>query len=706
MNKNLYFKLARNNIKKNKNTFFPFALSATTMIALFYMIAAVTVQTESAEAFLGARSMMIVLDLGVWVCGIFSVAVIFYTNNFLMKQRSRELGLYSILGMEKRHIGKVLFWEITSIGGLSLAGGLFFGIVFSKLMFMLLVKLMKYESKIAFGIPVEVIARTFLIFAAVFVVNIVLSIVKLKFIKPIDLLNGTNKGEKEPKAKWFSAILGIGCLAIGYYLSLTTENPIDALNVFFMAVLFVIAGTYLVFMSGSIALLKVLKKNKKFYFHKTHFITVSSMMYRMKRNAVGLSNICILGTAVLVVLSSTVCLYVGIEDIIKTSYPLDVQTTYIRMSGDALKEEAKILEVPEEELVVDPKKVEDVLTSYAKENNITLANVYKGHELSTVVSETAENQFVPGYNDMTDMNMFSGMSLEEYNSIAVEEAKLDALTGNEVWVYDTRDKIQEGDTFTVAGITYTARIIPSEIRENDDMDNGAKYTFASEDDGYNYVVMLLPTLSDMEQLLEGINSTAEMATNSGQSNIYYEYSFNVDGNDADITNFCSGLRDNLYNAGIPHIATVGDVFSSRADYLSIYASVFFIGIFIGTMFLLTTVLIIYYKQVSEGYEDWERFEILQKVGMAKGEVKKVITTQIMQVFFLPILLASVHIAFAFPIIKRILAMMYMNNTQLFIGSTIFSILAFVAVYGVVYYLTAKVYYKIVYGGSEKIRGRK
>ena len=699
MNKKMYVSLAVNNIKKNKNVFLPFGLSAVTMIALFYMIYAIQDQTLKSEGFYGIASVNQVLSLGVGICGIFAAGVIFYTNSFLMKQRSKELGLYSILGMEKRHIANVLFWELALLGIGCTAAGLGFGILFSRLMFLLLLKMMKFGSVIPFGISGNIVLRTGVLFVLVFAAGMLRNALMLTRMKPIDLLKNESRGEREPKAKWLQAVLAVVCLGAGYAIAVTTENPIRAMAVFFFAVILVMAGTHLLFMSGSVAILKLLKKNKRYYFHKTHFITVSGMMYRMKRNAAGLSNICILSTAVLIVLSTTISLYTGVSDSVNRSYQRDVQTSFLCPTEQMRIAEAEKAGMEPEEALVEA-DVEQAVSEHAKKYGVDVSNVFEKFSLFLISEEAGRNVFTqisdPG-GALDGAVMVNIVTQEEYNRYAGDKMQLEELPDGEVWIWDSADQIGDGETFTMYGSDFTAKYLPQEQMQGQDMTLYLDDDFGVIENSFRCVFMMVSNRQELERLTDDMHLFCGRDPDGGVAQMEYQYWFDIDGGGQQRGPFLNTLRDCLNRAGIPHVATVGNKFDDLEYFEKLYANLFFIGLFIGTMFLLATVLIIYYKQVSEGFEDRSRFEILQKVGMDKREVKKVITTQILQVFFLPLLLSCVHIAFAFFIVRRILAIMGFVNVGLFVGCTVVSILVFAAVYGIVYYLTAGAYYRIVYG---------
>lgn len=682
MSNHLYMKLACQNIQKNKNIFFPFALACIAMIAMFYMMHGIQMQTKE-RIFYGANHMRDILKFGVIIMGIFSVFVLFYTNNFLMKQRAKEFGLYNILGMEKKHITKVIFWEIAYIGVGSILLALFFGMLLSRLMFLILLRLLQLKTDYDFAIYPDSIKTTIILFMVLFVAMIIRNTIQIYCLKPIDLMRSSQEGEKEPKAKWMIAILGILFLGIGYYISLTTKNVLAAWSVFFIAVLCVIAGTYLLFLSGSIVLLKLLKKNKNFYYHKTHFISVSGMMYRMKQNAVGLANICILSTGVLVVLSTVVSLYMGMNNIFRNRYPQDVLTSYIYEDKEE-NTKANHYNFP---------KVKTALEKRAEKKNVRIKN-YNEYFYYDICGKMINNTFVQDMKimDSNKMQMIRVRLLSDYNT---DFGKSVTLQKGEILVSNMTDNNISEKTFCMVKKSYRIKEevnLAEGIKEKNKVGN-----WIGKNNGVPLITIIVPSLQDMQNMVDVINR--EENNEMEKTNIYYNLSFDLTGNYNQKEAFCKGLRDTINQTGIARVAIVEDIFTPRQEFAGIYGSLFFIGIFIGAMFLLATVLIIYYKQISEGYEDRRRFQIMQKVGMSKEETKHVIRNQILLVFFLPILLAVIHIIAAFDIIRKLLLAMHYDNTPLFINCTIGTVIIFVVVYGMVYSLTARTYYRIVEGKS-------
>lgn len=656
MNKQLYSKLAIGNIKKNKNTYFPYLLSSTVMIGLFYILHAVTQQVGT-EQFYGDIQMIAVLNFGVYIAGGFSVIFIFYTNSFLIKRRKKELGLYSVLGMEKKHIGKVLLFEVIYSGGFSLLVGTFSGVLLGRLMFAVLLNILNLTTSIKFNISGISIIVTMVLFFLTFGLVMLFNLRQIQTTNPVDLMKGDKEGEREPRANWLIAVAGFICLGIGCYLALTVDNPINSINIFFIAVIFVILATYFLFTAGSITLLKILRKNKKFYYNKKHFISVSSMIYRMKQNAVGLANICILSTAVLLILSTTISLYVGMEDIMRTQFPYDVRANYVYQGQDS-------------------DEVENLILNHGKKNNLDIKNISKYYILSAASYRNGNIFAYRNISDRKDLEYFYDINIVALSDYNENTNQNETLSDGEILIWTN-----------VKDFNYeTVKLYDEEFKVKKQVDN---MDFISSPGVFNTVKIVVLDVEMMKELSTNINEVEE-----GTSMIKYEYNFDLDGSMDNKIEFCSTLKETL-NQSIEGIGVVRNIYTSRQDFLSIIGSLLFIGLFLGTFFMIATVLIIYYKQISEGYDDHDRFEIMQKVGMSKGEIKGTIKSQVMMVFFIPLVTAIIHIMVAFPAVSKILALLNLTNTKLFLGFTGIVILIFTIVYGVVYRLTAKVYYKLV-----------
>ncbi len=668
MKRGLYLKLAFTNIRKNKNAFFPFLLSAIAMVAMFYMLLAIELQSDG--LYYGASYMSQILGFGVWVAGLISVIIIFYTNSFLMKQRTRELGLYNVLGMEKKHIAKVITWEIAIVAIGGIAAGLIFGIIFSKLLFLVLINMIGLDPKFSFFVSPLAVVVTVLVFGVVFAAAVLQNLLKAARLKPVDLMRETNAGEREPKAKWLRAFLGVVALGIGYEIALTTDNPLQALGMFFVAVILVIIGTYYLFVAGSIVLLKMLKKNKEFYYHKTHFVTVSGMMYRMKQNAMGLASICILVTMVIVVLSTTVSLYIGMEDEQRYRYPKDVSIAISCKEGEIQKPEqiaAQLKEATEElaqKMDVDIKSVESYV-SYSKMYFREKGNCFNSSELVDYTS--------------SDILNFQIMLTEEYNMLAKSSLK---QKGDAPILIINKEEGINGSRIELDGVRIE---VQNEGTVNEKFGNKL----------YLQAILLVSDYKEMDEICQKLNGKIKGEEEKQRFQIHKNYDFDLDGKWERKEAYGSQVKGYLKKKGIEDIYLVEDYYSTWQESLGLYASVLFIGGFIGFLFLVATVLIIYYKQISEGYGDQRNFQIMSKVGLANKEISQIINSQIRMVFLLPIIMAVVHICFAFPIIKNIMSMLNLTNVKLFLGCTVGTVLVFLLIYILVYKITSRVYYRIV-----------
>ena len=672
MIKSLYAKLAFMNIRKNGKLYIPYIISSVITIAMFYIMCSITFNKDGISQLQGASELQTVMAMGTIVIAIFSFIFLFYTNSFLMKRRKKELGLFNILGMEKRHISRVMFWEVLFTSIISLVLGLGFGILFDKLATMLLYKLLKCTVTFGFAVRPFALIVTAIGFLAIFFLNLLYDIAKVRLSNPIELLHGSNVGEKEPKTKWILAIIGAICLAIGYYIALTTESPLDALMLFFVAVLLVIFGTYFLFIAGSIALLKLLRKNKKYYYNPKHFTSVSGMLYRMKQNAVGLANICILSTMVLVMVSTTVCMYMGADDALLKRYPNDITVdVYVKPENVGIE-----------------KEVIKIINKEAQKQGVEVSNIHTNTDFS-VTAGYIGGKYTTNVNDAdivsaSQINVFCIRSESEYSANGGETLN---LKDGEVAAYTTsksNDKLSS--SFVFNDKTYTVK------KNLDSIVETSKY--AGFTTTVHYVIV-----SDDEfvELFKTVNSTLSEKT---KQMITSETTFDIEGDEDEQLAFEESLVEPL-KTDISKITdnTHSFMIESRAEnkeeFYSMYGSFLFLGIYLGMMFLMITVLIMYYKQISEGFDDKSRFEIMQKVGMSKEEVRKSIHSQVITVFFLPLVTAIIHIAFAFKMITRLMVVLHLTNVTLFLICTIATAAIFAVIYAIVYALTARSYYKIV-----------
>lgn len=670
MHKGIFSRLAKQNIRNNKSTYIPYMITCIFCIAMIYMMEFLRDCPTLDQAVRQADEVRMIVFTGEIVVEIFCIIFLIYSNSFLMKRRQKEIGLYNILGLERNHIGIVMFLEtiITSIG--SLAGGIAAGIIGSKLALLLLLKLLHIPSVLGFYISVKGIFTCLFMFGIVFLMILFLNLAKIHLSRPVELLRGNNTGEKEPAAKWLMALIGFICLGAGYYLAVTTESPIKAITIFLLAVILVMAGTYLLFTAGSIVILKFLRRRKSFYYRTGNFISISGMLYRMKQNAIGLASICILSTGVLLMISMTVSIYFGMNDIMLNRYPYDVDMSVTSISEEECQTAIEAFEktIADNKVPVE-KSVEEIYLDIVCSKNgdqilIKPANTIRNSDSVLVLSlfTQAEYERLTGISaNLNDGEIFAWYpSAVQKDSVTVDETEFtvkkwldknpltcgeDAVSDNAVLVVTDEDfkKFDEMRTEMYKGVS------SAPAGEDLTLHLGLDIT-GSETDKIDFGTPVMEVVKDLKK-------------NGGLS----ENSW-----------ITSGIRQQEYES-----------------YYADNGSLLFIGIFLGSLFLMGTAMIIYYKQISEGYEDQKRFEIMQKVGLSRREVRSSVRRQILMVFFLPLLMAMLHITMAFPMIRRMLLLFGMTNTKLFIGCTVGTVLIFAVVYGLIYLMTARSYYHIV-----------
>jgi len=676
MNK-LYFKLMATNIKNGKQFYVPYILAGILTVILFYSMMAIY-YNDGLATMPGGSNLIMIMNFGTKVIVIFSFIFIFYTNSFIMKRRKKDIGIYNILGMEKRHIAKEIFLENMVIAIIVIAGGLIIAIMFNKFFMMFLYKILRFETGIKFFVCGPAIRNTLAVFTILYLMTVVYNIMQVKLSNPIELLHGSNAGEKEPKTKVFMAVAGIICIGTGYYIAITTENPINALMLFFVAVVLVIAGTYFIFTAGSIAFLKMLRHNKNYYYNKKHFTAVSGLIYRMKQNAAGLANICILSTMVLVMLSTTVSLYIGEDDILKTRYVADINVTcYSEKPADREKFDSLVEKTVKDSGRKITKKHGNAYQSFV--------GIIEGNEFRILNN----NDNAVNYNDYSVVVFITNEDFtNSYNY------KTGPMQEDEVFVYGQPE--YKWNNFKAFGQEFNVKKYV-DFDDPDSMSDVVKECY--------YIIV-----KDEETLVR-INEAAKAAYKASDTSMNYSFTYqynlyiDIDGNSSekkecgrDIINAGSGYIETLKSTdkktGYTKVYTEAREVN-REEFLSLYGGLFFLGIFLGSIFLMITVIIIFYKQISEGYDDKERFIIMEKVGMSKKDVKTSIRSQIKMVFLLPIAIAVVHVAAAFPMIRRLLLMFNMNNYMLYAKCVLVTILVFAAIYIAVFILTSRTYYKIV-----------
>lgn len=654
MSKLFYSRLAFTNIKKNKSIYLPYLMASTLIVGLCYILRSVTIMVERSGA-KGADYMSFILGLSFWIFATIAIMILLYINSFVMKRRKKEFGLYSILGMEKRHISIVIFFEVLFTGLLSLVVGIVGGALLSQLMFLLLLYIVGIPSPLTFSIPLDAVSMTVVLFLYIFAFILLYDIVSICRTNPIDLLHSSKEGEREPKARWLLALGGVLTLGGGYVLACIVGNPADALLMFFPCVMLVIIGTYLLFIAGSVAALKLMRKNRKFYYKPQNFISVSGMIYRMKQNAAGLATICILSTCVLTTLSFTVSLFIGEEDTLRSQFPRQIHVT----CTDADEASGALMD--------------QTAQDYAKSYGFTVENPfgYAALEFATVKNgsrfQTSDDGFSGPYYSI------SCIPLDDYNAITGSN---ESLAPGEVLYYDS-DSTEEMDSIQIGNLTYRVK---KNIPSPDLFDNTI---------GMSRAYVIMPALEDMNHLLAEINSNT-----SYQRIIRYHYYFDVQGDQNQLPAFYENLRDG-FNKTVPHLSYIQNIDDTRDEFYQLYGSFLFVGIFFVALFLIATVLIIYYKQITEGFDDHDRFQIMQKVGMSDREVRRTIQKQVLMVFFLPLGMAVLHMIVAYPVLCKIMTAFSMTDTSLFFICTIVTILLFAILYFIVYHRTARTYYRIV-----------
>ncbi len=674
---NYYPKLAFDSIKKNKQLYIPYIITCILMITIYYIISFL-INSGSLSYLPGYTVLTSMLGLGSFIIVIFSIIFLFYTNSFLMKRRKKEFGLYSILGLNKVNITLILFWESLIIAFISLFTGIILGILFSKLFELGLYNILSTDINLTFSISIESIISTIGFYGLVFLLLFFKMWIQINSLRISQLISSENTGEKPPKGNWILAVLGILCLGIGYYIALTLKSPLDALVFFFIAALFVIFGTYLLLISGSVLLCRLLKKNKKYYYKLNHFISVSSMAYRMKRNGAGLASICILSTMVLVILCTTVCLYIGAEDALNTRYPKQINITLDLDSLNDLNQENfnfinnYILDIVHRESA----EVLDRASYFEAES-------YAFRDENTLTFDNRTLESING-NEVSSFVNVNFISLSDYNQYT--RSKLE-LNNNEIYLFtlnDTgRDFNREFKTITLKGLgTFNVKGY---------LDN----MFNTSDEAVMMVPTIFIVVKNPESIINNLNGNSLL-------NFYYKYESNFNlGVDKDkqqqINEKINEALDNpdfRTQAGITYSMSESRE-ANREDVLVIYGGLFYLGFILSIIFIFATVLIIYYKQISEGFEDQSRFKTMINIGLSNKQIKKTINSQLLTIFFLPLGLSILNLAFAYPAIKKLLLAFNFNNSKLFLITTICSILIFSLFYGVVYKLTSNEYYKIV-----------
>ena len=673
MKRGFYPRLAWSGMRKNSKLYLPYTIACIGMTAMFYILMHLA-YSPALELLSSSGEVSTILRLGSFVMGVFSLLFLFYTNSFLVRRRFKEFGLYNVLGMNKGNISRVLAWEALINALISLVGGLFLGIALSKLAELGLVNIMGGDADLDLRISVNALEFTVMFFCGIFLLIYINSLIKIRRSSASELVKSENFGEKPPRANWLFGLAGIVILAAAYYIAVSIKTPLTALSLFFIAVIMVIVATYLIFIAGSVWICRLLQKNKRYYYKKNHFVSVSSMVYRMKRNGAGLASICILATMVLVMISSTTCLYFGAEDALRDRYPRDISISASYSGLDSMTDENISALRGEISAAVGGAETENILDYRCAslvgslENGIldlSEASIYS--TAMTTYDYVAEVYIVP---------------LADYNAIAGTN---ESLGSDEAMIYayrmDYTDKtfaVDELVSFRVKKVLDSFPIA----------DGSAMASIAPT------VFVIVPDFADTVAKLGG----AVSSSGDEPASLSWNYAFDTPVSDEEETAMCERIGERLSEcseSGGYLYYSRESLAANRADFYGMYGGLFFLGIMLSIAFICAAVLIIYYKQISEGYEDRRRFEIMQNVGMTKKEIRSSINSQLLTVFFLPLIFAGLHLGFAFPFIHKLLMLFNLSNLPLLIGTTAISFGVFALLYAVVFRVTSNAYYNIV-----------
>ncbi len=678
--KKIFPKLALTGIKNNRRLYVPYIISCTGSVMMYYIISFLAA-SPAVKGIRGGADMGTVLGMGKFVIIVFSLLFLFYTNSFLIRRRNKEFGLYNILGMDKKGICRVIIWETLISAVISIAAGLFFGITLSKLAELCLLYLCKAQADYTFNIPLETIYYTVTLFAAVFAALLIKSVIQVKRTDPLELMKSENVGEKPPKANWIPAVLGVLLLGGAYYMSVTIKSPLSAVFAFLIAVIMVIIGTYLLFMAGSVALCRLLQKNKKYYYKKNHFVSVSSMAYRMKRNGAGLASICILSTMVLVMIASSASLYFGADDAIKARYPQENQLS-IQLHH--------VADIDEESMKSWRGEYEKVFAKHGvKPENVT------EYGFATIVGLLDNGNINPDSSTALD----GIVVFENLRGIYfIDESSYNRLMGTDISLeadeamYDTIRCEYNKPVFEMGGVKLK---ITGKLNGYPELG----------DANANAISSIMMVVHDLD-VLEPLEGLADF-NGDPMLDIRWFYGYDLKEKDEIAVDVFEDIKESVANISEVHRENGGYRYDadclpgSRNDFYVTFGGLFFIGGLFSIMFIFAMAMIIYYKQISEGFEDMERFGIMQNVGMTKKDIKKSINSQTLTVFFAPLLFAGLHFGFAFPPIWKLLQLFNLHNLSLIIIVSAIAFVVFGIIYMAIYKITAKAYYSIVSAGEKE-----
>lgn len=668
----VHTRLAIDGIKKNSRLYVPYILGGAVMSGISYIMHYLSSDRILDSVKKGVATLGAFLPLAAWIIAIFSVIFLFYANSFIIKRRSRELGLYNVLGMDKKNIAKVMAIESVAVAIMSIGAGLVFGIAFSKLAEAALFKALGEKVGFAVYIHLPAVAKTAAVFGGVYLLLLINSLVRVAFSKPASLIMNDKAGEKEPKGNAVLAVIGLALLIGAYIISLSIKSPLNAMMLFFVAVIMVIVATYLLFIAGSVTLCRLLKKNKNYYYNPKHFVSVSSMSYRMKRNGAGLASICILSTMVLVTVTATGSLFTGLEETVNEAFPYqmcaDAQfESYSDLTDEFRKdflEQADFLECKD-----------SVYYDCVAASGYIANGEFNDDPSSLLIfdSSIADN--------IIELEMFS---LSDYNRIT---GKNETLAEGECLVWSDKEA-EKFDTFTVRGEK------PLNVKKH--LDSFFATTGNVLSSGVPRVYIVVADLEkyayDLVQIDNGMYDFF-LVFRSGYNTVFADKDSFDAGHELHSRIFKNIEMNHMENGVLNTDVAFRQEF--RDECTELYTGIFFMGITLSVVFLIAAVLIIYYKQITEGYEDASRFSIMRKVGMTRKEIRKSINSQVLTVFFAPLAVAGMHMAFAMPLVSKLLKLMYLENTKLLVLTAVVIFALFAVFYAIVYKITSHSYYSIV-----------
>lgn len=666
----LYLKLAVSNLKKNRRIYAPYILVNGLTIGMYYVLKSIRSMMLKYETVQGSNSDML-LDFCTIVAVMMAFIILFYVNSFVVRQRKKEIGLYCILGMEKRHLSVMMFWEVMITALTGLAGGILSGALLGQLVFLVFLTILHIPSDLQFEIPLDAVGNTCLVFGILYLAIFGYNLLFVMGTNPITFLQGAKEGEKEPKARIIPALLGAVSLAAGYALAISAQGAYDTLKIFLPAVLLVIAAAYLLFLAGSITFLKWMKKRENLYYRPKNFITISGMIYRMKQNAAGLATICILSTAVIVSISTSMSLYLGEEDILKQRFPRDYMASCIienqGENADALQKAIK---------------------NRAEETGVQASDGIGYKQFWMAGIKNRQNQFT-----ITDIELTN--SAELYVFVFLTQDDYGKNTGTELGLGPGEAAVYERGAGKTSSTAQSGRLILDDLSWNikETISDPGIWNQARSLTEAHYMAVILPDLESLQTVQNAYNKRYS-DTKAGTTMITYEYYYNIEGTEKEIEAYNANLRDTLAEE-TDRLLAVNNIHQARADYYTQYGTFLFIGIFLSILFLIAASIIIYYKQITEGIDDRERYQIMKKVGMSNNEIRSTIRRQILQVFFLPLIMAALHTAAAFPALVDIMHVMNLLNETLFARCTIAVTAIFAAAYFLIYTITSRTYYHIV-----------